>query len=1171
MNHQSTFISYAQSFEDVLLNRVFRDKVDGFYIDIGALHPTSDSVTKAFYNRGWCGINIEPIQEFYHVFCQDRPRDINLNIAVSNTSGELEFFQVMQQPGNSSLDKEMVYQIAQEKGMEVSGYIVNVETLADICERLVNRHIDFIKIDVEGLEEQVILGGDWQRFRPTVLLMECTLPNTNIRCENNIHSFLAEQNYEHVFFDGINDYFLAKESLELAQHFSVPVNVLDFYVDYRRVEQQNHINHLLAMVSELQEKELQVALSSSNRVETPFLVANTASSDWAIENEQFHYQSAIVKKSSNLHQPRRAKIAFDISVLGLGYLDKKARTGVYRVTDYILKGLLNSSDLTVYLCSSLANLAPACREYLKAEFKNIELPLFSIADLKALEISLYHSPFYPIPLEVSNCRKIITIYDLIPVKFPVFFGNREDSLIRGCLESITESDFISCISESTKKDLLQYDTNISEEQVSVIHLAADKNKFYHCHNHQLINAVHQKYNIPAAPYLLSVCTLEPRKNLPHVIRCFLKTIQAKDISDLNLVLVGTPGWQFDEIFAELDQNADLRQRIIFTGFVPDEDLAPLYSDALAFLYLSIYEGFGLPPLEAMQCGTPVITSNTSSLPEVVGEAGIMISPDDINGLCNSIYDLYLKKDFRELLSQKSLEQSEKFTWEKTLQKTIEIYKIAIERKESVLPPLTIIDGVFFQLFQTGIARVWKSLIEEWSTTNFRENIIVLDRSNTAPKIPGIKYRQIPAFNVDDLESDRQMLQTICDEEGADVFTSTYYTTPLSTPSMLLIYDMIPEVLGWNLEDPGWRGKVQAIEQASAYAAISENSAQDLIRFYPSVNASQVTVTHCGVSNKFTPATPAEIQAFQFRYGIQKPYFLITGGHGSYKNTVLFFQAFAQLINSSSFDIVCTSQIPDEFRQFTQGSTVHQLRLNDEGLRLAYAGAVALVYPSKYEGFGLPIVEALACGCPVITCPTSSIPEVAKGAALYVPDQDVDGMLDALCEIQKPSVRQTLINKGFVQAQQFSWAKMARQVGDILAGFSTNALSTLSLQNHNLLMFPDWSIDEELLGQELARAIGQIIQTPDLDSTALLLDVSSADSLEQVELILAGISMNLLMEQDLDISEHLAISPVGVLSIEQWQELLPQINNLVTLPHETSTTKSQLVAAGCQLPTAMVIT
>jgi glycosyltransferase involved in cell wall biosynthesis/predicted O-methyltransferase YrrM len=480
-------------------------------------------------------------------------------------------------------------------------------------------------------------------------------------------------------------------------------------------------------------------------------------------------------------------------------------------------------------------------------------------------------------------------------------------------------------------------------------------------------------------------------------------------------------------------------------------------------------------------------------------------------------------------------------------------------------PTIVIDGVFFQLFQTGIARVWKSLLEEWSVTSFGKNIIVLDRAGTAPQIPGIRYRQIPAFNVDDLDGDRQMLQSICDEEGADVFTSTYYTTPISTPSVLMIYDLIPEVLGWDLEHPNWRGKVQAIEQASAYASISENSAQDLMRFYPSTNSRQIDVTYCGVSDKFAPVSLTELQAFQAKYGIQKPYFLITSGHDGYKNTILFFKAFAKLINSSAFDIVCTSDLPDEYRQFTQGSTVHHMRLSDEGLRLAYAGAVALIYPSKYEGFGLPVIEALACGCPVITCPTASLPEVAGEAALYVQDEDVNGMTDALCEIQKPSVRQTLINKGLAQAQKFSWTKMARQVGDILVNVQSNSLPSFSLQERNLLMFPDWSVDEELLSQELATAIGQLIQTPDLDSTALLLDVSSAESLEQVELILAGISMNLLMEEDVDITEYLEISPIKELSIEQWHELLPRINNLVSLPHEATITKSRLVTAGLQLP------
>ncbi|WP_309738756.1 FkbM family methyltransferase, partial [Chamaesiphon sp. OTE_20_metabat_361] len=135
--NRDIFISYAQNFEDVLLNRVFRDRLDGFYIDIGALHPTSDSVTRAFYDRGWSGINIEPIKDFYDAICRERCRDTNLNIAVSDRAGNLEFFQIVQQPGNSTLDKKIADKVASEKGLDVISYNVAVNTLADICEEYI--------------------------------------------------------------------------------------------------------------------------------------------------------------------------------------------------------------------------------------------------------------------------------------------------------------------------------------------------------------------------------------------------------------------------------------------------------------------------------------------------------------------------------------------------------------------------------------------------------------------------------------------------------------------------------------------------------------------------------------------------------------------------------------------------------------------------------------------------------------------------------------------------------------------------------------------------------------------------------------------------------------------------------------------------------------------------
>jgi glycosyltransferase involved in cell wall biosynthesis len=887
-----------------------------------------------------------------------------------------------------------------------------------------------------------------------------------------------------------------------------------------------------------------------NGVKDAAAAAILAQSMWSKIDRLPIYDERPLLKSTQNNSKGRVKIALDISVLGLGYINEKARTGVFRVTEYILRGLISSSEFDLCLCSSISDLLTACSEFLKTEFQDLDLHVFSISDLRAQNISLYHSSFYPIPPEINYCRKIVTIYDLINIKFPEFFGNQEDTLVSNCLRSITEDDYISCISQATKQDVLDYSNRFSDRQVLVTHLAADKNKFYPCQDTNLIQSVLQKYNIPKSPYLLSVCTLEPRKNLAHVIRCFVKLVHEKSISNLNLVLVGTQGWQFDEIFAELDRNANLRQRIIFTGFVPDKDLAPLYSDALAFLYLSVYEGFGLPPLEAMQCGTPVITSNTSSLPEVVGEAGIILSPVDEDGLCNAIYELYTKPDLRKSLSQKSLEQSEKFTWEKTLQKTIEIYKLALANKFVFPTPQVIIDGVFFQLYNTGIARVWRSLLEEWANTEFGNHLVVLDRVGTAPKIEGISYYQIPAYDYNNTDADRQMLQQVCDELGADLFISTYYTTPTETPSIFMTHDMIPELMGWNLDEPMWREKHYGIKHAQAYISVSENTANDLTKSFPDISPTLVHIAHNGINHQiFTPASPENINYFKTKYGIVKPYFMLVGAGGGYKNTPLFFQAFSQLTNSDGFDIICTGSsnvLSPELRDCTVGSAVHMLCLSDEELALAYSGAIALVYPSKYEGFGLPIVEAMASGCPVITCPNASIPEVAGEAAIYVFDEDIDGMAEALCEVQKPQVRAALIAAGLEQAKQFSWTKMADIVKSVLI---EQTLTHLQLSDRNLIIFPDWSQDEEELGEEISNVCYNLAQSSEFDRPTLLIDTSNVEDLESANMLVSSIAMNLMIGADIDISEHLEIAFTGKLALIQWQSLLPKLQARIKLELE----------------------
>ncbi len=482
--------------------------------------------------------------------------------------------------------------------------------------------------------------------------------------------------------------------------------------------------------------------------------------------------------------------------------------------------------------------------------------------------------------------------------------------------------------------------------------------------------------------------------------------------------------------------------------------------------------------------------------------------------------------------------------------------IFLQKHYSVHPKI-VIDGVFFQLYQTGIARVWKSLLEEWSSNDFAKHIIVLDRAGTAPKIPGIRYRQIPQYNYNDTDSDQEILQQICDEEGADLFISSYYTTPTTTPSVFMAYDMIPEIMGWDLTNPMWQQKHHAIQHASAYISISENTASDLVKCFPDISLASVNVAYCGVQNIFTPAQSEEINRFKTKYGITKPYFLIVGSSTGYKNSTLFFKAFVQLASRNGFDIICTGSggiLAPEWRAYTSGSAVHMLQLCDEELAIAYGGAISLVYPSKYEGFGLPILEAMACGCPVITCANASIPEVAGEAAIYVNDDDAEGLANALCEVQKPGIRQLLINKGFEQAKKFSWSSMANTVTSVLINTTIQALN---LREINLIIFPDWTQSEEIIAEELEKVIGTLATHADNKYMTLLIDVSNSDG-DYAEMLLSAVSMNLLM-QDLDISEGLEISLVSQLSDMQWEALLPQIKAKIVLECEDREAIAQVKA------------
>jgi len=463
--------------------------------------------------------------------------------------------------------------------------------------------------------------------------------------------------------------------------------------------------------------------------------------------------------------------------------------------------------------------------------------------------------------------------------------------------------------------------------------------------------------------------------------------------------------------------------------------------------------------------------------------------------------------------------------------------------------LIAIDGVFFQLYRTGIARVWKSLLEEWANTEFGNHLVVLDRVGSAPKIEGISYYQIPAYDYNNTDADRAMLQQVCDELGAELFISTYYTTPLETPSVFMGYDMIPEVVGADLNQPMWQEKQRGIAHASAFLTISEHTAKDLLEYYPEIDPATVTPALCGVQPVFKPAQPTDIEKWSTSLGITKPYFLLVGAGGGYKNTILFWQGFAQLANNGDFDIVCTGAAgigAEEYSTYAPGSQVHCLQLDDRSLNLAYAGAIALIYPSKYEGFGLPIVEALASGCPVITCHNASIPEVAGTCAIYIDDTSIEEMTQALTNIQQPEIRDPLIAQGLIQSQKFSWGKMAGIIQSVLLD---RTLSHLQLNSKNLIIFPDWSADEEELGEELSQIFEQLAQDSDSGQLTLLIDTSNGVDPEAANMLVSTVAMNIMMSADIDITEQFEIAFTGELAPIQWQALLPKLQGRIKLDLE----------------------
>ena len=304
----------------------------------------------------------------------------------------------------------------------------------------------------------------------------------------------------------------------------------------------------------------------------------------------------------------------------------------------------------------------------------IRIPLTLSAELRKNPVDVLHVQFTAPPF--CPCPVVVSVHDLSFEHLPQTFKRRSRTQLRLTVRhSARQAARVLSLSEHGKQDIIST-YGIDSQRISAIPLAAP-NHFARVTDATELQRVRHTYGIDG-DYILSVGSIQPRKNLARLVRAY--ALLAEKLGKENvpkLVLAGKRAWLFDETLRSLEESG-VKDSVILTGYVPEKDLPPLYSGAMCFVYPSFFEGFGLPPLEAMKCGAPVIVSNTTSLPEVVGDAAICVDPYDINAIAGALERVNTDSILREELSIKGQARARLFDWRDTALRTLDVYRQVVD-------------------------------------------------------------------------------------------------------------------------------------------------------------------------------------------------------------------------------------------------------------------------------------------------------------------------------------------------------------------------------------------------------------------------------------------------------------------------------------------------------------
>ena len=297
-------------------------------------------------------------------------------------------------------------------------------------------------------------------------------------------------------------------------------------------------------------------------------------------------------------------------------------------------------------------------------------------DLRRERVDLFHAPHYVLP-PLTPCPSVVTIHDCIHLRFPQYLPNRVAyAYARASLWIATHrSHRILTVSEASKRDILRY-FRVPEKKIDVIYNAIDE-RFGQPPAPEEIERVRERYQLDG-PFILYAGNIKPHKNLERLIEAFHSLRGGGGFDNVRLLIIGDEISKYATLRRAVHRHK-LHKHVRFFGFVPDETLASLYRLASVFVFPSLYEGFGLPPLEAMASGTPVITSNVSSLPEVVGEAAILIDPYEPDSIADAMRRVLTDPALRDDLRRRGLERASEFSWDRSVRRVRAIYDEVLAR------------------------------------------------------------------------------------------------------------------------------------------------------------------------------------------------------------------------------------------------------------------------------------------------------------------------------------------------------------------------------------------------------------------------------------------------------------------------------------------------------------